>query len=449
MPFRFVEEEETEEVPQEEQKFRFIESAKPPGSQLTRQAAQYSARGLETILGLPRATGEFLERLVPKKTLIKGAEKIGLGEGAKTLIGLTEKYAPYKLFPKQEDVREAGKAIFGEMFEPQSPTEEKIGETVYDFVSLAFPFPGAIKPSRAFFLASGANAAKELGDWLGYSPSTQELMKLGFYGISAFVHPNATKNFYQKNYKEAEKLLPPNATVSSTRLESALNEIENDLRKGGISSADKPALTQIENIRKEMQGAQIPVDSLVSAKRKLGIERGNIYKQLEGNKPGIKIAHRNIERVSNALDSALNEYGQFHPEWAKHFKEANNAFAAAERSKKAAARIGKLLPKVGVAHVGLSHLLGHLGGGLKGAAAAAAIGVPTYLVGRTLNRIMRSPPLRKEFYRLYEAALKGETGVMEKSLKTLDKGLGAMEKARPLEEEEEVEFDFNSLPAKP
>jgi hypothetical protein len=38
---------------------------------------------------------------------------------------------------------------------------------------------------------------------------------------------------------------------------------------------------------------------------------------------------------------------------------------------------------------------------------------------------------------------------MEKSLKILDKGLGAMEKARPLEEEEEVEFDFNSLPEKP
>lgn len=447
MPFRFVEEETVEDDEQEGEKFRFVEAEKPPGSQLTRQAGQYSARGIETILGLPRATGEFLERFVPKKTLIKGAEQIGLGEGAKKLLDLTEKYAPYKLFPKQEDVREAGKVIFGEMFEPQSPTEEKIGEAASDFAALFFPFPGAIKPSRAFFLSSGANAAKEVGDWLGFSPSTQELMKLGVYGVGAFIHPGATKNFYTKQYKEAAKLLPPDATMSSTKLLSALDELETELRKGGVSSADKPALTQIENIRKEVQGAQVPIESLVTSKRKLGIERGNIYKQLEGNKPGIKSAKRNIDRVAAALDENLNEYGKSNPEWGKHYKEANSAFAASERSKQAMSRLGKVLPKIAVANVGLSHLLGHLVAGSALGVAGAAASVPSYLVGRTLNRIMRSPPLRREFFKLYESSLKGEVGAMEKSINFLDKGLNAMQKAKPVEDEEELEIEEINVPS--
>lgn len=439
MPFRLVEEDTEEVAPEEESsQFRMIESEKPPGSQLTRQAGQYSARGIETILGLPRATGEFLNRLVPKKTLIKGAEKIGLGKGAETLLDITEKYAPYKLFPQTEDVREAGKKVFGETFEPQSPTEEKLGDAASDFAALVFPFPGAIKPSRAFFLSSGANAAKEVGNWLGFSPSNQEKLKLGVYGVGAFIHPGATKNFYTKQYKEASKLLPENATVSSNRLVNSLDEIEKELRKGGVSTADKPALQQIENIRKEMQGAQTPIEGLVSSKKKLGIERGNIYKQLEGNKPGIKTAKRNIDRVAHALDDSLNEYGKHNPQWSKHYKEANSAFAAAERSKQAMSTLAKWIPKLSVGHIGLSHLLGHLVAGSAIGAGAAAASVPTYLAGRTLTRIMRSPPLRKEFYRLYEASLKGELGAAEKSIKYLDKGLSVMEKARPIEKEEEV-----------
>lgn len=397
-----------------------------PAQRLTgRLVGQLGLRGLESIISTPRAVGEFVESFVPTEALIKGAGKIGLGKGAETLIEATKKYAPYKLFPTEEQAREFTKDLFGDLFEPKNKAEEVAGETFGEFASLVFPFLGAVKPLKAFLLTTGANAAKETGEALGLDKKTSNLMKLGTYVLGSFIQPKAAEKFYKKNYQAARDVLPQNAKVDTTRLATTLDELESGFKKGGISSADTPALKQLENLRGQMEGALTPVDSLVEFKKKINIARGDIFKQLEGNKPGIRTANRNLEMVSNAADKSLEKYAKQNPTWGKFYREANNAFAAVQNSRKAAKFLKGKIPKLAISHAGLSLLLGHLGGlkTILKAGVGVAAGVPAYQAAQTLNQIMRSKPLRKEFFKLYQEAVKGNLPAISKSAAILDKGL--------------------------
>lgn len=404
----------------------------------TRVAGQVAARGLEKILGTPRALGEFGERLIPKKTIQKGAEKIGLGKGVENLFSFTEKYAPYKLFPTEEDVRGVTKKIGGGSFEPRSKGEERTGEVLGETLSMAFPFGGKVSLPRSFFSSLGANTAKYMTEELGGDPQTGEAAKLGAYALSAFIQPKAGKNFYENRYSQARKALPEDATVSSVPIENQLDALEKSLKKGGISSADKPALQQIENLREQMQGAQTPIDNLISAKRKINIDRGNLYKQLEGNKPGIKTASHNMDMVSKIVDNVLEDYGKTHPDWHSLYKEANQAFGAVSQSQKANQVIRSRLGKAALTHAGLAALLGHMGG-LKGIAVAAAGGYPIYKIGQVAYQLMKSPALRKEFSKLYTNALKGNIQAIDSSLKKLNQAMEIQYPEQEWEFEEEEE----------
>lgn len=393
-------------------------------------ASQASLRGLETIASLPRQLGDFVESLVPEKFIKKAASKIGLGEGAEFLIESVKKYAPYKLFPTEKQTREFTKTLFGDLFEPKNQLEEKLGSGFGEFVSLIFPFLGPIKAKKAFLLTIGANAAKETGEYLGVSDKTSNLMKFGTYVLGAFIHPKWAENFYRKTYKAASRVLPENAKVSTQVLAPKLDELEKGLRKSGISSADSGALKQIENLRGEMQGALMPVESLVAFKKKINIARGDIFKQQQGNKSGIKTANRNMENVSKAADEALELYAKQNPTWGKFHREANNAFAATKNSEISSKFLKTKLPRLAITHAGLSALLGHFAGLKLGAAAigATVATIPVYSATQTLNRIMRSPPLRREYFKLLQESARGNFSAMEKSVHALDKSLTESEK---------------------
>jgi hypothetical protein len=389
---------------------------------VNRIPSQLSMRGLEHIIGAPREFGEFLEGLVPKKTLIKGAEKVGLGKGAENLINFSEKYAPYKLFPTVHQTRDFTKKLFGDLFEPKNKWEERAGEAFGEFASMAIPFLGKIPIKRAALTSTFANTSKAISDDLGFNPKWGKSLKAGTYIFGALVHPKAGEDFYRKNYDLAEQVLPQNATYSSVPLGSKFSNLKKNFTKSGISSADAPALKQIENIEKEFQGAQVPIDALVTAKRKINIERGNLYKQLEGNKPGIKTAKHNLDQVANAIDDTLDLYGKTDPNWKKYYDNAQSAFAAVEGSKRFGNMVSRNFSKFIVSHLGLSALLGHFAG-IKATGGVTAAAYPAYKAIQTMAQIMKSKPLRQEFFKLYRQALSGNVKGMEKSVNKLDKDL--------------------------
>lgn len=398
------------------------ELIKPDQSDVTRIAGQSSARGLEGIAGLPRSIGDLLTQLSPKETLIKGAEKVGLGEGARTLLETREKFSPHKLFPTQQQVRGITKKLFKDQFEPKNKVEQVGGDIVQEAVQMAFPLFGSVSKMRSFLTASAGNLAKEGALLLGASPQQAELAKVGAYGVIGLIHPDKAKNFYNKQYELADKALPENATYSSSKMMSEIESLENSLKSGGGSLAKpkKIASEWLDKLKSKVQGAQFPIQEGTAFKRDINGLRTDLYNQLEGNKPAIKTTKYYIDKISKIIDEPLEAYGKKNPQWWEHYSQANNARSATYSSEKAGRFIKKNLGKVAVSHLGLASLLGHLGHVAKTAAGTAGL-YPLYQSTKTLVQMYKSPALKKEFLKLYSAALKGNSKAVTQSIKKLDR----------------------------
>lgn len=411
--------------------FKFHSQKQQPKESLLgnigRQAGRTAARITETVLGAPRALGEFGESLVPEKLIKKGAEKIGLKEPVEKGLEFVKKYAPYKLFPESSQVREFNKFLFGEKIEPKSEIEKKADDLISDFAALALPFPGSkLKLLKPALLSIGGNLASEVIGQIGGSEKQKTYGKLGTFLLGSLVNPKSAEKLKNELYAQARELVPEGATVASKRLEESINHLEKSLKKGGIAGSDKEALQKISDIRSEMQGVQIPLDSLERLKVKINESKAGIYKQLEGNKPGIKSAKRNLDAVGKTVDDALKLYGKQNPAWESFYRPANEVHGAIEQSKRVRNILARHMKKY--AHHAVLPLLGlgHFAGPAKtagGLIATGTVGAVGLAAGEISARIMKSPTLRKHYINLINAAVKEDAVAMEQNLKKLEKEL--------------------------
>ncbi|MGE5706047.1 MAG: hypothetical protein ACM3XP_04940 [Nitrososphaerales archaeon] len=396
-------------------------------SQGFRKAGRSVARAAETTLGAPRAFGEFLESIVPEKALKAGAEKIGLGEPVEKALEITKKVAPYKLFPKSEDIREnVTKFLFGEKLEPKNEWDRKSDELISDFAALALPLPGKefklIKPA---LLALGGNLASELSEHLGGSKKEQTLAKLGTILAGSMINPKAAESLKTELYKKAAQSLPEDATVASRNLKNSVEELKRSIKKGGVSDADKPALKEISKIEKLIHGEQIGIDVLQEIKKKINIARESIYKQLEGNKPGIKTAKSRLDQVAKTVDNSLKEYGKQNPEWQTYYRQGNEVHGAIEQSKKARNQIGKALKKLGPHSILPLLGIGHFAGtpALAGIATTGALGSAALGASEIATKALKSPTLRKLYLNLIKSGLKEDVVAIRENAKKLEREL--------------------------
>lgn len=408
--------------------YEFLSKSKSNGTgkeniidNIDRQISRSGARIAETALGAPRAVGDFLQSLVPEQALIKGAEKLGIGEFAKKSLETQKKYSAHKLLPSSDQIRNnVTKYLFGEKLEPKNIWEKRADDVISDFTALALPLPGSqLKVLRPALTSLGANIASETIGQMGGSEKQKTFAKLGSFLVGSLANPKGAEKLANNLYKQAESVLPKDATVSSTNLGRSLDELEASFRKGGLAGSDKVALEKIADLRNEMQGAQIPVDSLVSAKRKINEARAGLFKALEGNKPGIKTAKFKLDKVSKAVDSSLEEYGKHNPEWQAFYKPANEVFGAIAQSKKA--RNWLINHKKNFGTFGALSLFGiEQAIGLPTSAAAVGIGGTAGLTAEFMTRLAKSPTLRKYYTNVINAALKQDVIAAQENLKKLD-----------------------------
>ena len=386
------------------------------------------ARAGETALGAPRAIGDFLESIVPEKALKAGAEKIGLRQPVEKALEITKKVAPYKLFPKSEDIREnVTKFLFGEKLEPKNEWERKSDDLISDFAALALPLPGSqLKVIKPALLAIGGNLASELSEHLGGSKNQQTLAKLGTILAGSMINPKAAVNLKDELFQKEASALPSNASVDNSRLRNSVAELKNKIKKGGVSDADKPALKEISKIEKLLNGPQTEIDVLKEIKKKINVARGSIYKQLEGNKPGIKTAKARLDQVAKTVDNSLKEYGKQNPEWMTYYKQANEVHGAIEQSKRARTQIGKALKKYGPHSVLPLFGVGHLAGAIPtatGLASTGLVGTGVVGAGEIAAKALKSPTLRKLYLELIKSGLKEDVVAIRENAKKLEKEL--------------------------
>ena len=157
---------------------------------LGRQVGRAAARTSESVLGAPRAAFEFGESVIPEKLITKGAEKLGLEKPVKSAFEAGKKYAPYKILPTSQKIREFNEALFGEKVKPQNEVERKSDEVISDFASLITPFdPKKIKLLRPLLVSLGGNLASELAGMAGVGEKGKTNIKLGPFVLGSMANP--------------------------------------------------------------------------------------------------------------------------------------------------------------------------------------------------------------------------------------------------------------------
>jgi hypothetical protein len=410
--------------PQAEEKPSFLQNIASLAGKAVMTNPRLAARAAETAISLPRELGEFGQSLVPEKAILAGAEKVGLKEGAENLLNLSKKYAPYKLFPSTEQAKKFTKDLFGEHLEPKSEFAKIQDEVVSDLTSLAIPVGGPLKVARPLLTALGSQFAKQGVKWFGGGETWQNLAKIGSVGLSAFIRPGEAKKVGDSLFKAARNSRPQNATVSSSTLETTLNNLEADLRRSGVAASGKESLQKIADIRSEIQGAQIPVEALETAKIKINEARAGLFNavELQGNKPGVKTAHRNLNNVSKAVDETLDIYGKYNPTWESFYRPANEVHGAIANSQKFRRWITKnykalSLPSV-AALFGLKTALGP-----AGTIATGALGATGVIAGEGMAKVIKSPTLQKYFREVISSALAEDLPKFTAASKKLEIGL--------------------------
>lgn len=405
------------------------------GENIGRQVGRSGARVAETLLGAPRAVGDFLEGLVPKERLKNLAGKVGLRKPAEKALELTEKYAPYKLFPKSEDIREnVTKFIFGEKLEPKNKWEEKADTLISDFAALAIPMPGSqLKFIKPALLAVGGNLASEGVGWAGGTEKQKMYAKLGTILTGSMINPKGAEKLGKDLYKQAREARPTDAKVSSKNLVRAADKLEKELLKGDPDiPSKKKSLDLIKKLKDKSASGEISIEDLEEFKRNINETRSSLYEEFGTDKVGRKSAKRNLDSVSKTVDGALTEYGKTNPEWESFYRPANEVYGAIAQSKRVRNWIGRHAKKIGflplLAEMGLYHYAGPAAAGSAaiGAGAAAA----GFLGTEIGARIWKSPTLRKHYMNVVNSALKEDAIAVHENLKRLDAEM-RKEKANP------------------
>lgn len=407
----------------------FLAKKKEPkesiGANVGRQLGRSGSRAAETILGAPRAFGEFLEGLVPEKALKKGAAKIGLEKPVSKAIELQKKFAPYKLFPKSEDIREnVTKKLFGKTLEPKNQWEAKADEFISDFAALAIPLPGSqFKLLKPGLLAAGGNIASDVVGKMGGSEKEQTYAKLGTILAGSLINPGSAKRLSSDLYSQARKARPADAKVSAQKLVRHSDDLEKQLLKGDPSaSSKKKTLSLIKDIKSKVKNGEIDVEELEQFKRDINEARSGLFDEFKTDKVGRKSAKHHLDTVSKFVDNSLTEYGKKNPEWKAFYRPANEVHGAIAQSKRVRNSISRHSKMLGfptlLAELGLFHV-----GGLPTAAATTAGAAAAFGTGELVARVMKSPTLRKHYMNLINAALKDDAVVMRENLKKLDEEL--------------------------
>jgi len=396
---------------------------------LNRNIVRGSARAAETVLGAPRALGEFGESIVPEKAIGNLAGKVGLREPVEKGFEVAKKYAPYKLFPKTEDVRkDITSNLFGKGLEPKNEWEKEADDLVSDFTALALPMPGAkFKVLKPAMLALGGAIAGQGVKQLGGSEKQQAYAKLGTILAGSLINPKSAENLKNDLYKKARESRPTDAKVNASQLEKLTAKLETDLSKGDPgATSKKKTLDLIKDIRAKVKNKEIEVEELEQFKKDINEARSGLYETFKSDKVGRKSAKRNLDSVSKIIDKSLDEYGKLNPEWEAFYRPANEVHGAIAQSHRARNWMIRHAKKIGFPALGAELGLYHSAGipGVIGGTAAAATALGA---GELLARVMKSSTLRKHYINAINGALKEDVVVVSENLRKIEEGINQEE----------------------
>jgi len=407
---------------------------------MPRHAARSAARAGETLIGLPGDIREFT-----------GAIGGWLGDKARSLMGkepLTEEQKEYireqtkpknwdligklaESFPTSQEVREGiTRKYTGDYLEPQNKKEAFADEVVQDFTVLAIPIKGKPPFARALGTSLFANSGAEIADAF-FGEDAKNYTKLGLLFFAGMVGRNqgGVKKYISGLYDDMRAEVPEGASVSSKNLSNKLNRIESALKKGDPAAASKQeAFQKINAIKNKISGGEISIDEILELTRDVN---ESIY-----DSKGLVRGQNKLYDVRDALHNATKEYGATNEAFASKWKDANQAFASTEMSRKVGNWVKKNISPKDYAYAasafGLEGALIGAPMAFKTAAGVSALGATAYSA-EVLKRISQSPALRRYYMNTVTSSLQQNKASLMRNMKFLNDGLEKDFKENPYE----------------
>jgi len=370
------------------------------------------------------------------RTLSRAAETVigAPGDIASFFSGLFGK--EQNILPTSSSLREKSEKASLGYTKAQTEFEKTGDELVSDITSMALPGSGSYSFARNIGIPVVGTLVKE---GLKYSEKDERSQAYGKVGTMVALDllsrkAGGVKGYAGSLFQKAEELIPKGLSIDAKGLEKSLNVLEKELAKGGERVTTAKSLKKISEIKSEIKNGKIDAKALAAYRPSINEaieELGGFSIELPKKlKPK---AVFNLNQVKKETIKTLDQYGEkLNPEFLKASKSANEAWAAYENSNKIAKFIHDKVPfspkskavqmlfsYSPVAAVGAASALSPV------AAAGAATGVAAYQGYKVLDRVIRSPTLRKYYLNSLKEAAAGNAPATARNLKALDLALGS------------------------
>jgi len=424
-----------EDLPKESSQFRefarqYVPKEKPEEEsflgRLGRGTLGLAARSGEAIAGIPGALHQLAHTGISKVAgLIPGVESESVFdwlEGGRNL-------------PTPEEIRKFTKKATGEYLEPRAESEKIAQETMGDIATFLVP-GGGLKLAAKIGIPITAQIGKQTLKHMGFGDTTQDLAKIGVMGAMSMAHLSDAKGHAVKLMHAAEEMVPPNATMNPTPVAHGIEKIKNqEWYKGAVTPSKRPAIQMVDQVAGQLKSNKLDVKNAIQMKKDINELLRNLGSFEVKTKPDIRSATKYLNQVKDSLDDGLEAYGRTNKPFWNAYKEANKAYAVTERSSALSNYIqkhysGPALNEVTKALIGLG--IYH---GAQHAPQILAAATPLYAAHKTLrvlNRISKSPAMRKYYANVLSEAAKGNAASMSNNLSKLNQKLKEEEAKEPL-----------------
>lgn len=339
-----------------------------------------------------------------------------------------------KILPKSSDIRSLTEKASQGYLSPKTEFEKKIDELSSDITSMALPGTGKYNIIRNIGIPVVGNLVKEGIKYSGAGEKAQAYGKVGTMVVLDLLsrRSGGVKEYIEQLWGEAEASVPKGVSINAVNLEKGLNDLEKSLTAGGKKPSTVKSLEKLTEIKEEIKKGKIPLDRLIPFRKSINEvidEIGGFSSEVPFKyKPAAKY---HLNEVKNEVIKSVEEYSKkFNPEMAKKWKNANEASAAYFQSNRIANFLHKKIPYIpkskavqalfsyspGVAVVGLSKFT-------PVGAAGAATGLTAYQAFKVLERVRRSPVLRKYYQNVLKEASAENIPGATRNLKALDQDL--------------------------
>ena len=369
---------------------------------------------------------EFLRN--PLSTLGKYAKDIEDIEKQSLAPGERSTFAQ---LPTSEDIREnitkpASEHFTGEpeYLEPKNEYERFAQEFTQDLTALALPGSGVQSWMGRIGLSLAGNTAKETAKQMGFSPSTQELAKIGTLGIVSLAQIGNAPKFARDYFQQSKSMIPKGVRFNSQPLQAALHQVKNtQWFRGHSTPSTMAAREMIEAIEKRIQRGSINAHDAMTLRENINELAKNLGAfKVEGTQRTAHVGHLN--EVRDALMEGMEQtIGKQYPSWWNTYQDANAVFGITQRSSALGNFIANNYAKPVISDAGKILFGNALARGTAGVAklgiAGAGIASGAKVVELT-NRMARSKTLRKYYAEVVKSAAKGDSIAMSEALNKFD-----------------------------